>query len=108
MLLNNRCWNWNLDKVERSIDTSMCPPRSTPPSSPPIPRVLISTATSSPDSTVIIGFNPNRNSSAKLSAHLSYVDIHRTPLSSSAVTTALTERLPFSEVAGGEQIDDVH
>ena len=31
------------------------------PSSPPIPRVLTSTATSSPDSTVIIGFDPNRN-----------------------------------------------
>src|SRR4029077_15312399 len=64
MLLNNRCWNWSLDKVERSTNTSMCPPRSTPPSSPPIPRALTSTATSSPDSTVIIGFHPNRNSSA--------------------------------------------
>lgn len=28
----------NLEKVERSINTSMCPPRSTPHSSPPIPK----------------------------------------------------------------------
>src|SRR4029077_14518022 len=101
MLLNNRCWNWSLDKVERSINTSVCPPRSTPPSSPPIPRALTSTATSSPDSTVIIGFDPNRNSSAAPAVIDSYVDIYHLShhLSSSAVTTALTGRLPFLEVA---------
>src|SRR5947209_4720543 len=64
MLLSNRCWNWNLDKVERFIDTSMCPLRSTPPSSPPIPKAPISTASSRPDIIGIIGSGPKRNSSS--------------------------------------------
>src|ERR1700677_455239 len=64
MLLRNRCWNWNLDKVERSINTSVCPLRSTPPSSPPIPKALISTSSSSPDIIGIIGSGHKRNSSS--------------------------------------------
>jgi hypothetical protein len=50
-----------------------------------VPRALTSTAASSPDSTAIIGFGPNRNSSAVPTISDSYVDISRTPLSSSAV-----------------------
>src|SRR5215468_5517605 len=61
MRLNNGCWNWNLKKVERSINISTCPPRSTPPSSRPIPRALTSISTSSPDTTVINESGLNRN-----------------------------------------------
>src|SRR5579863_544830 len=64
MLLSNRCWNWSLDKVERSINTSMFPLRSMLPSSPPIPKALISTSSSSPDSIVIIGSGLKKNSSS--------------------------------------------
>src|SRR5579864_1841904 len=64
MPLSNRCWNWSSDKVERSINASMFPLRSTPPSSPPIPKALISTSSSSPDSIVIIGSGPKRNRSS--------------------------------------------
>ncbi len=63
MLVSNRCWNWNLDKVERSINTSTFPLRSTLPSSPPIPKALISTSASSPASIVFIESGLKRNSS---------------------------------------------